>query len=1168
MSLQNSTLAPVQRPADESGALRELYVLTDRLYRSQSVNDIYKAALDALQATLRCQRASILLFDDAGVMRFVAWRGLSDHYRKTLEGHSPWQSGTRDAEPIFVRDIRESDEPAWIRDTIEREGIRGLGFIPLVARGEVIGKFMTYHDAPHDFAERDIGVAVHIARQVGFSIERQRVDAERARSEEALRESEERFRVMCEHAPVMIWMSKPDGSCLYLNRMLREFWNVAEEDLASFSWGTTMHPEDAQRIGATMYDAVQRRVPVSLQGRYRNRQGAYRILHTDARPRTSSSGEFLGLIGVNIDVTDREEAEAALRRSEERLRLATNAAGIFSWESDLVMQRMSWSDNAASLIGCKPEELTADMARSLFFVLEEDQARLLGEFAARYAEQAPSFSMTFRSRGASGELRHWQAEGSIQYDEAGRPLRILGITQDVSERKRVQLELETALASLEVTLDGADAAPWQYHSVTRDVLWSPRGYQQLGYDVGGKLPSLDTFLQHVHPEDRAALVKLRAEEAVAPEGAKFSLELRLLPSDGSTRWIERRSRVGPQDAQGRIIYGVDIDISERKRAEEAVRESEERLRSLTANMPAAMVFQISASVSGERRFTFVASNCKQLNGIEAEEVIRNPGLIYGMILPEHRAVFLEREQAAIAAMAHFDHEVPMRRADGELRWFRISSAPRSGPKGGVLWDGIQVDITERVLAEQAQREAVAERESIAAEREAVLRQLGEGVIVTNAEGRIVYVNQAAAAIHGTAELDVPVAGYSTTYRLFTEEGEPYPAERLPLARAVMNRETVNNERWLIRRNDGAEIAAVGSASPVYRADGSFMGAVLTLRDDTARHIAEQALRINQERLAAAFKIGRIGIYDYNVKEGRAVNWDKLICDIWGIREDEFLSDEIYWSGVYPADIPVIEKAVAAGLDPDGPRRYQSEYRVTSRRDGKMRWVHVDAAVTFEGREPIRILGTVQDITERKQAEEHIRLLMREVNHRSKNLLAVVQAIASQTALRGEPKSFARIFRDRIQGLAASHDLLVKNAWEGADLRELVCSQLSHFEDLIGYRIFLEGAPLKVSPSAAQALGLALHELATNAGKYGSLSVSKGTVTIAWEVTGEGEGRTFTMSWTEAGGPPVKAPERKGFGTLLIADTTASALEGEVKLDHDESGLRWVLTAPFASVVSR
>ncbi len=81
-------------------------------------------------------------------------------------------------------------------------------------------------------------------------------------------------------------------------------------------------------------------------------------------------------------------------------------------------------------------------------------------------------------------------------------------------------------------------------------------------------------------------------------------------------------------------------------------------------------------------------------------------------------------------------------------------------------------------------------------------------------------------------------------------------------------------------------------------------------------------------------------------------------------------------------------------------------------------------------------------------------------------------------------------------------------------------------------------------------------------------MSKGTVTIAWEVTGEGEGRTFTMSWTEAGGPPVKAPERKGFGTLLIADTTASALEGEVKLDHDESGLRWVLTAPFASVVSR
>ena len=189
---------------------------------------VYEAALDAITSTLRCSRASILLFDSDGIAQFEAWRGLSDTYRSTLRGHSPWKLGELDPKPIFVSDIVESVEAEWVKDTIRAEGIRGLGFIPLTAQGAAIGKFMTYYERPHAFSEHEIDLAVTIARQVGFSIERSLAEDARRMAEEDLRQSEERFRLMSENAPVMIWMSRSDGSCLHLNSMLRSFWNVDE----------------------------------------------------------------------------------------------------------------------------------------------------------------------------------------------------------------------------------------------------------------------------------------------------------------------------------------------------------------------------------------------------------------------------------------------------------------------------------------------------------------------------------------------------------------------------------------------------------------------------------------------------------------------------------------------------------------------------------------------------------------------------------------------------------------------------------------------------------------------------------------------------------------------------------------------------------------------------
>ncbi len=216
----------------------------------------------------------------------------------------------------------------------------------------------------------------------------------------------------------------------------------------------------------------------------------------------------------------------------------------------------------------------------------------------------------------------------------------------------------------------------------------------------------------------------------------------------------------------------------------------------------------------------------------------------------------------------------------------------------------------------------------------------------------------------------------------------------------------------------------------------------------------------------------------------------------------------------------------------------------------------------------KLVATTRDITVAKQAEEQIKLLLCEVNHRAKNMLSVVQAIARQTAA-ANPDDFIERFAERVQALAASQDLLVKNDWRGVDLHKLALSQLGHLKDLVDKRIELRGRPLLVSASAAQALGMALHELATNAGKYGALSDCSGRVEVCWSLEpSNGGGETFVISWRERGGPSVRVPASTGFGSTVLCRVAKESLNAQVELDYASTGLVWHLQCPAAEVMER
>jgi PAS domain S-box-containing protein len=336
-----------------------------------------------------------------------------------------------------------------------------------------------------------------------------------------------------------------------------------------------------------------------------------------------------------------------------------------------------------------------------------------------------------------------------------------------------------------------------------------------------------------------------------------------------------------------------------------------------------------------------------------------------------------------------------------------------------------------------------------------------------------------------------------------------------------------------------------------------------VRDITERRRAEAALRESEEQFRGIFQHAGTGIAISDM-QGRFQSCNPAFSAMLGYTEEEFKKLAI-------ADL---QHPDDRDMNLDEVRRLVEDkipsFEISSRhlhKDGKVVWVHKHVSLLRDAAgKPTSIIALVTDITERKRNEEQIKLLMSELNHRSKNLLTLVLAIARQTAAT-TPDDFIDRFQERILALSASQDLLVRNKWKGVHLDRLARSQLAHFDDLIGTRIKISGPPLQVSASAAQTLGMALHELATNAGKFGALSADKGSVEVTWRVEhAEGRGDTFLISWRESGGPIVKAPDRSGFGSTVIGQMAEMSLNATVSLDYDPSGVVWRLQSPIGSVL--
>jgi len=670
-----------------------------------------------------------------------------------------------------------------------------------------------------------------------------------------------------------------------------------------------------------------------------------------------------------------------------------------------------------------------------------------------------------------------------------------------------------------------------YTNAAEDMMF---GYQH------GELVGLHVSVQNAYPPEENAR---RVGEVIATlkESGVWEGEWHNRRKDGTDFYTA--SRITAVTLEGRPHWlCVQRDVTAIRVAEQAHRASEERLE-LAVEGTGVGIYDLDL----ESGTGFWSESAFSMLGYEPDPEGRATFAMWRARLhPDDEARVLAEHEAAELGRGELRFEFRILRADnGEERWLasygRIIRAAHGARSIGTV-----LDISERKRTEEALRENEARlRLAMEAgrlgswwfdakrfrggfsERSARMIGLPPGTLEASFEEWRALVHPddlAEAEASFAAALAGETPGYETEYRVVHPNGDVRRIE-------VMG--TVE------RDSAGAALRVVG-----------------TFRDVTRLRAAAEASRESAQRLDLAVSAHRIGIFDWNVQTG-AVHWTPQEEELFGLPSGSFGGHISDWAAiVHPDDLDRVNAEMAAAM---AERRDNLDFAFRIRRRDGVRWIEGSSRFLYaDDGTPLRMVGTNVDATERRRAEDHQRLLVNELNHRVKNTLAIIQGIAQQT-FRGSdvPPARREAFEGRLSALSAAHNLLTRENWETASIREVIEAAVAPYRG--DGRVAIDGPDMRVPPRTAVSLALAIHELGTNAAKYGALSGSAGTVSVRWQAE---DGR-LGLIWRESGGPPVASPTTRGFGTRMIERALAAELGGEATIEFRPEGLVCSVGAPLS-----
>lgn len=452
--------------------------------------------------------------------------------------------------------------------------------------------------------------------------------------------------------------------------------------------------------------------------------------------------------------------------------------------------------------------------------------------------------------------------------------------------------------------------------------------------------------------------------------------------------------------------------------------------------------------------------------------------------------------------------------------------------------------------------------------EGILDMLPIATFICDAKGTILQYNRHAAEIWGRIpQPGMTHAKFTASARFFDINGNPL--QRSELAEVLATGKPAREIERIVERMDGQRVIVSLNIDPLRNAKGELIGAINCFFDITERKRTDDALELSrrvaleqEQRLAATYEHAAIGISEI-APDGTFLRVNEAICAITGYSRSHLLANRLF-THTHPDDTDVdregFRKQVAGELE-----FYSVEKRFICK-DGRVIWMSVRSSPvrTADG-QLLYLVRVVQDISERKAAEQRQKLLIDELNHRVKNTLATVQSLASQTA-RGAitPEAFREGFEGRLIALSKAHDQLTRHHWESAELRELLSASVAPYVGMGPERIVLRGEDIVLRPRAVLTLAMAFHELTTNAAKYGALSLPGGRIEIRWQlIPGDTAGRRLLrIDWIEQKGPVVSEPQTRGFGSKLIEGSVAAELGGNARLAFERGGVCCEIVIPL------
>ena len=843
---------------------------------------------------------------------------------------------------------------------------------------------------------------------------------------------------------------------------------------------------------------------------------------------------------------ERRRNEVMLQDTNNRLQLALDAAELGVWTVDLRSGRFDNDARDRRIHRHDTGSPPNSVAKARPYVHPDDLPTIDAAFAAS-GRSGRSFKAEYRLAQLgvrSDPIESWVAvEGTVLHDPGGQASRLLGVTRDITHRKHAERALAERNAQLAIAGKVALVGSFAFNIGTGEMQVST-GYAAIhGLPEGTSATSRTDWQARVHPADLARLEE-NLQRDIDRQRSEHYCEYRVVHPAGDIRWIEARGFICyGSDGRPQRVIGVNIDVTARKRTEALLSDSNALLAdALEAGR--VMAFEWDAVTGRSQR----SDNGDHILGVSQGGMVNAHNYFLKQVDPQDRERFkkhirdLHPDNASYALMFKFI------RPDGRQVWLEETAKGEFDGTGRLLRiKGLTRDITERKQTEDRLHDS--ER----ALRE-LLGALPAAIYVTDAAGYITYCNQSAVDLWGMRP-NLGQQRWSDLSRFYHADGTPMALEDCPTEIALKQGRIVRGREAIIERPDGTRVPVIPFPTPLRDKAGAVVGVVNMTVDISERKKAELALAERNLQLALAGRAGLVGSYAYDagnelmqVSEGYAA--------IQGLPAGTTEIPRSRWqANVHPDD-----RARLVAIRGQAFRERRSEQRMEYRivRGGEVRWIESRSFISYDGDgRPQRVIGVNIDVTERKRADEQQRVLVAELDHRVKNVLATVSAVIAHT-LDGSSSMahFVAALDGRLRSMASTHELLSHSRWRGMPLAELIQRELAPYAT--GNNTKIEGPEVMLTADAGQAMAMVLHELVTNAVKHGALSTRHGRVSVQWYQLLRDR---LVIHWQEIGGPAVPPSRAYGFGASVIQDLIPYELSGTVDYVLASEGVRCKFEIP-------